>query len=103
MAGRIVINFNSSWKFIMLTKAGGLCNMPVERANFDDAICETVNLPHTWNAIDGSDGRGGIDEGGEHYYRGLGGYRKKFTLPKTPAASGFILNLMRQIPSQIFF
>ena len=82
MAGRIVINFNSSWKFIMLTKAGGLCNMPVERTNFDDAICETVNLPHTWNSFDGSDGRGGIVQGGEHYYRGLGGYRKKFTLPE---------------------
>lgn len=98
MAGRIVINFNSSWKFIMLTKAGGLCNMPVERANFDDAICETVNLPHTWNSFDGSDGRGGIVQGGEHYYRGLGGYRKKFTLPENACGKRIYIGFGAAIP-----
>ena len=78
--GRTVIDFNKNWKFLKMTKAGGLCDLPIESENFDDSICENVNPPHTWNAVDGADGRGGVDEGGEHYYRGLGGYRKRFAL-----------------------
>ena len=81
-SGRTVTDFNKDWKFLKMPRAGGLSELAIESENFDDSICESVNLPHTWNAKDGADGRGGIEEGGEHYYRGLGGYRKKFTLPK---------------------
>lgn len=80
--GRTVIDFNKDWKFLKMPRAGGLSELLIESEDFDDSICESVNLPHTWNAKDGADGWGGIDEGGEHYYRGLGGYRKKFTIPK---------------------
>ena len=37
---------------------------------------ETVSLPHTWNAKDGTDG-------GNDYYRGTCTYRKRFPRPKT--------------------
>ena len=78
---RIIIDFNADWRFLKLTQAGGLSALPVERPDFDDSEWESVNLPHTWNSVDGADGREGVDEGGEHYYRGLGGYRKSFTIP----------------------
>ncbi len=81
-SGRTVLSFNDGWSFLKLTKAGGLSNLAVEDPDFDDSAWESINLPHTWNAIDGADGWSGADEGGEHYYRGLGGYRKKFILPE---------------------
>ncbi len=75
---RTVLNFDDGWKFLKLTQKDGLCNLEIEKVNFDDSRWESIALPHTWNAIDGADGRLGADEGGEHYYRGLGGYRKTF-------------------------
>lgn len=36
---------------------------------------EVVNVPHTWNAVDGQDG-------GDDYFRGIGTYRKTFAKPK---------------------
>ena len=42
---------------------------------------ETVNLPHTWNAIDGHDGNGS-------YYRGSCWYSKTVATPKQPLAGG---------------
>ena len=56
--------------------------LPIENVDFDDSGWESVTLPHTWNDKDGCDGWSGIDEGGEHYYRGLGGYRKIFYFSK---------------------
>ena len=53
---RTVINFNSKWAFTKMAES-----IPEEvsgKWNF-------VNLPHTWNAIDGQDGD-------NDYYRGLG-------------------------------
>ena len=79
--GRTVINFDKDWKFLKLTQAEGLSKLAVEDKNFDDSSWESVDLPHTWNAVDGADGRNGTDEGGEHYYRGMGGYRKKHIFP----------------------
>ena len=38
-------------------------------AGFDDKMWEAVTLPHTWNAVDGTDG-------GNNYYRGAGWYRR---------------------------
>lgn len=40
-----------------------------------DGCCEKVNLPHTWNAIDGQGGTDG-------YYRGCCTYTKKFPRPQ---------------------
>lgn len=80
MSGRLLCNFNSDWCFLKLTQKGGLSALAVEAFDFDDSAWEPVCLPHTWNAIDGADGRSGKDEGGEDYYRGLGAYRKHFFL-----------------------
>ena len=54
---REYIGFNASWSF---SKA-------------DSNASETVNLPHTWNALDVMDDVPG-------YYRGVGIYKKKLAL-----------------------
>ena len=51
---RSIININENWKFIR-SDAGLPAAYP---ADWTD-----VNLPHTWNAVDGNDGNGS-------YYRG---------------------------------
>ena len=76
--GRFTDNFNNDWKFLKLTWKDGLSELAAEKPDFDDSNWESVTLPHTWNAVDGCDGWSGIDEGGEHYYRGLGGYLKSY-------------------------
>ncbi len=80
--GRTVINFDDNWKFLKMTQKDGLSKLEIQLSDFDDSAWEDVALPHTWNAIDGADGWSGTDEGGENYYRGLGGYRKTVALPK---------------------
>ena len=49
---RSILNFNSSWDFYKATADIGV----TEGA-------ELVNLPHSWNALDGQDG-------GNDYFRG---------------------------------
>ena len=46
-----------------------------------DHATEQVNLPHTWNAVDGNDGNGS-------YLRTTGVYTRTFTTPKQPRAGG---------------
>lgn len=75
--GRITIDFNSNWLFMKLTQKDGLSELAFESEDFDDSAWAEIFLPHTWNDIDGADGRSSKDEDGiEGYYRGLGGYRK---------------------------
>lgn len=74
MHNRIIKPFNDGWKFHKLPQADE--KSEIESADFDDREWKTVTLPHTWNDTDGCTGRTGICEGGENYYRGLGGYRK---------------------------
>lgn len=54
---RKIISLNQDWQFSIQDKP------PVP-----------VQIPHTWNAIDGQDG-------GNDYYRGVGTYEKSFDLP----------------------
>lgn len=55
---RKIINLNENWLFIQ--KDVGLPNvMPTD--------WQTVNLPHTWNAVDGHDGNGSYDRGNYWY------------------------------------
>lgn len=51
------ISLNPNWKF-----------------SIKDQPAIEVNIPHTWNAIDGQDG-------GNDYYRGIGTYEKTFAKP----------------------
>ncbi len=80
--GRKTFSFDSDWKFLKMTQKGDLSKLEIEKSDFDDSAWEKITLPHTWNAIDGADGWSGTDEGGENYYRGMGGYRKTHVFPK---------------------
>ena len=61
-------NWNSSWLF---TKDAALVSE--NHAALNTADWEAINLPHTWNAVDGQDG-------GNDYYRGTCYYTKKLAL-----------------------
>ncbi len=53
---------DSGWRFIRQDVAGA------QNGNYDDSAWSAINLPHTWNNLDGQDG-------GNNYYRGIGWYR----------------------------
>ena len=83
-------NFNAGWLFRRQQHGGGALGSfdrnstlgkevePLFREAqlpaYDDSGWDRVNLPHTWNAHDGSDAIPG-------YFRGIGWYRKHFTVP----------------------
>ena len=69
---RNIINLNQGWKFIQ--KDAGLPSVLPED-------WQSVDLPHTWNAIDGHDGNGSYDRGSYWYAR-------NFETPKQPLAGG---------------
>ena len=64
---RTNIVLESGWRFIRQDVAGA------QNINFDDSAWSSVNLPHTWNNLDGQDG-------GNNYYRGIGWYRLRHTV-----------------------
>ena len=69
---RKVISLNENWKFIQ-QDAGLPASLPAD--------WDTVQLPHTWNAVDGHDGNGGYD-------RRTCWYAKTFPTPKQPLSGG---------------
>ncbi len=69
---RNVININKDWRF--LQKDAGL-------PEAFPADWPAVDLPHTWNAVDGHDGNGSYDRG--KYW-----YAKRFETPKQPLGGG---------------
>lgn len=69
---RNIINLNQGWRFIQEDK-GLPESLPLD--------WESVDLPHSWNAIDGHDGNGSYDRG--KYW-----YAKTFKTPKQPLAGG---------------
>jgi beta-galactosidase len=88
-SGRIRENFNAGWFFERQTHGGGelgswernpAAGAEIEPAfrdcylpGYDDSRWQHIELPHTWNAHDGSDEIPG-------YFRGIGWYRKRFRL-----------------------
>lgn len=72
---RTKINFNHKWAFTK--NAEGI---PVKISEKWD----WVNLPHTWNNIDGQDG-------GNDYYRGKGYYAKELHKAELPVANKYYL------------
>jgi beta-galactosidase len=74
-AGRQVMNFNRDWKFAKGNHPGA------EAAKFDDSTWETVRLPHDW-AISGPFRPKENGYAGKLPWRGVGWYRKTFTLDK---------------------
>lgn len=64
---RADIPLTSGWRFIRQDVAGA------QQKDFDDSTWAPVNLPHTWNNLDG-------EEGGTNYYRRPGWYRLHYRL-----------------------
>src|ERR1035441_5413393 len=64
---RADVLLNSGWHFIRQDVSGAQTN------GFDDSTWTNLDLPHTWNNLDGQDG-------GNNYYRGIGWYRRHYTV-----------------------
>ena len=74
---RSIVNFNAKWAF---TKQAN------EIPNLLPTDWNWVNLPHSWNAIDGQDGD-------NDYYRGTAYYAKSFNKMDLPEATQYYLEL----------
>jgi beta-galactosidase len=74
---RNVVSLDASWRFHLGDVPGA------QQINFDDSSWNTVDVPHTWNNIDGQ-------QGGP-YYRGIGWYRQHDTIPKEWAGQELFL------------
>ena len=74
---RNIVNFNRKWAF-----AKGVSEVPASIP----AQWNWVNLPHTWNGIDGQDG-------GNDYYRGTCCYAKSFDKLDLPTADRYYLEI----------
>jgi beta-galactosidase len=72
------VDLNTGWRFHLGDVSG------VQATAFDDSSWSTVNTPHTWNAVDGADG-------GNNYYRGIGWYRRHYTVPSSFAGKVLFL------------
>ncbi len=62
---RTITNINANWQFLK-------AEIPLEKALSYASQGETVNLPHTWNAVDGQDG-------GNDYHRGTCWYVRRLS------------------------
>lgn len=69
---RNIINLNQDWRFMREN-----CGLPTVLPQ----DWQKIELPHTWNGVDGHDGNGS-------YYRGKCWYAKSFSTPKQPLADG---------------
>ena len=70
---RTILNINSGWIFVK--------NMTAVPANLPEQG-ERVNLPHTWNGIDGQDG-------GNDYFRGTCCYARLLKKSELPPAENY--------------
>ena len=75
---RQIIDLNAKWAF-----SKEAVQIPEEVS----AKWNFVNLPHTWNAIDGQDG-------GNDYYRGTGYYAKRLDRMDLPEADRYYLEIL---------
>ncbi len=74
---RQIINFNAMWAF---------SKQATEIPTAIDKTWNFVNLPHTWNALDGQDG-------GNDYYRGKGYYAKAFNKMDLPESDRYYIEI----------
>ena len=79
---RIIKNINSGWRFIQKN---------VKESEVLSVKGKKVNLPHTWNAIDGQDG-------GNDYFRGTCCYIKKFTKDMLPSGDKYFFRIAPDFP-----
>ncbi len=73
---RNVLNFNAAWRFAKVADVPAV--MPAD--------WEQVNLPHSWNAVDGQDG-------GNDYFRGTCQYVKAFSKAELPVSDRYYLEI----------
>lgn len=78
-AGRKVVNFNRDWKFAKGDPEGS------ETPGVDDSAWQAVRLPHDW-AITGPFNPNENGYAGKLPWRGVGWYRKAFTLEESDTA-----------------
>lgn len=77
---------NSEWKFYK-----GVCHEGTQK-DFDDSSWETVTLGHTWNNIDGQDGKPGSKNTRDtDYFRGDGWYRKRLNADEIKSGKKYFL------------
>lgn len=57
-----------------------------ESVAFDDGGWESIDLPHTWNNLDGQDG-------GDDYHRGAGWYRRRLAFPTDAGKRRYFLRM----------
>ena len=73
---RTIINLNQNWSFAKTAEIPAQLNPE----------WELVNVPHSWNAVDGQDG-------GADYFRGTCQYAKTFTKAELPVADRYYLEI----------
>ena len=73
---RKITNINGGWRFLKVA-------IPADRAAEYAVRGEEVNLPHTWNAVDGQDG-------GNDYHRGTCWYVRELTAPEVAGEHVFL-------------
>ncbi len=74
---RTIVNFNAKWAFTKMAT-----EVPAEMPK----LWDFVNLPHSWNAIDGQDG-------GDDYHRGTCYYAKTLDKMDLPQADRYYLEI----------
>lgn len=79
-AERASLDLSGDWKFIKSDVANA------QDASVSDDSWQTIDLPHTYNAADGTDG-------GDDYYRGATWYRNEYTLNSTWAKRRVYINV----------
>ena len=72
---RRIVNINRKWAFTKFA---------TEAPTAIDSRWDFVNLPHTWNALDGQDG-------GNDYFRGIGWYAKEIYRDELPEADKYFI------------
>ncbi len=72
------LDLNGGWRF-RLGEASD-----AQQPGHDDSGWTPLDLPHTWNALDGSDG-------GNDYRRDVGWYRRRYTVPAGLTGRTFVL------------
>jgi len=75
---RLDIRLDEQWKFIRQDVSDAAAT------NLDDAAWQSVNLPHTWNNMDGQ-------TSGTPYYRGIGWYRRHLLVDAQYAGKSLFL------------
>jgi beta-galactosidase len=82
---RIVINFDSGWRFYKGDTPGA------ENPSFDDSGWRKLNVPHDWSIEGPYDKDNPTSRGGGYLPAGIGWYRKAFTIDKADEGKKYFI------------